>query len=71
MVPGTSVGRAGVKGVGSLGDLPVSELRAQGQKLLAWIAEYLGHPERFRVLSPVRPGDIRAAVPAAPPASGE
>jgi aromatic-L-amino-acid decarboxylase len=55
----------------SLGDLPSSELRAQGEKLLAWIAEYLEHPERFPVVSPVQPGDIRSALPAAPPDSGE
>ena len=54
-----------------VGDLPSSELLAQGQKLLAWIAEYLEHPERFPVVSPVQPGAIRASLPAAPPASGE
>ena len=59
-----------VKG-GGLGDLPASELLAQGEKLLAWIAEYLEHPERFPVVSPVRPGDIRASLPPAPPESGE
>lgn len=57
--------------VRALGDLPTSELRAQGEKLLAWIAEYLEHPERFPVVSPVRPGDIRASLPDTPPESGE
>ena len=52
-------------------DLPATELLAQGQRLLAWIAEYLEHPERYPVVSPVRPGDIRAALPPAPPGSGE
>jgi len=54
-----------------LGDLPVPELRAQGEKLLGWIAEYLEHPERFSVLSPVKPGEIRASLPDAPPSTGE
>ncbi|HEX5972383.1 MAG TPA: pyridoxal-dependent decarboxylase [Gemmatimonadaceae bacterium] len=56
---------------GTLGDLPASELLAQGEKLLAWIATYLEHPERFPVVSPVQPGDVRASLPAAPPSSGE
>lgn len=55
----------------TLGDLPTTELRAQGERILAWIASYLEHPERFPVLSPVKPGEIRRALPAAPPASGE
>jgi aromatic-L-amino-acid decarboxylase len=56
---------------GGLGDLPSSELLSQGQKLLAWIATYLEHPERYPVVSPVQPGDIRASLPTAPPARGE
>jgi aromatic-L-amino-acid decarboxylase len=55
----------------ALGDLPTSELLAQGERLLAWIAEYLEHPERYPVVSRVRPGEIRASLPAAPPESGE
>lgn len=55
----------------TLGDLPASELLSQGEKLLAWIATYLEHPERFPVVSPAQPGDIRASLPAAPPVSGE
>lgn len=50
-----------------LGDLPLDELDAQGRRALAWIVEYLRAPERFPVLSPVRPGDVRDAIPAAPP----
>jgi aromatic-L-amino-acid/L-tryptophan decarboxylase len=55
----------------SLGDLPTAELRAHGGKLLAWIANYLEHPEQFPVMSTVKPGDIARSLPAAPPASGE
>ena len=53
------------------GDLPTSELLTHGEKLLGWIAEYLQHPERFPVVSPVAPGEVRASLPAAPPESGE
>ena len=55
----------------NLGDLPTSALRTQGEQLLGWIAEYLEHPERFPVVSPVQPGAIRASLPSAPPESGE
>jgi aromatic-L-amino-acid decarboxylase len=55
----------------SLGDLPTTELLEQGSRLLGWIAEYLEHPERFPVVSPLRPGDVRRSLPDAPPESGE
>jgi aromatic-L-amino-acid decarboxylase len=55
----------------SLGDLPTAELREQGGRLLAWIAAYLEHPERYTVVSPLKPGDVRRSLPPAPPASGE
>ncbi len=53
------------------GDLPTAELVEQGGRLLAWIAEYLEHPERFPVMSRAKPGEIRASLPASPPKSGE
>src|SRR5690348_17241358 len=54
-----------------LGDLRACELRVQGETLLAWLAEYLELSERYPVVSPLQPGDIRASLPASPPASGE
>jgi aromatic-L-amino-acid/L-tryptophan decarboxylase len=54
-----------------LGDRPTTELREQGERLLAWIAEYLDHPERVGVVSPLAPGDVRRSLPAAPPATAE
>jgi len=36
-----------------------------------WIDEYFAHPERHRVLPPVRPGDVAAALPAQAPEQGE
>ena len=44
---------------------------APGTALIDWIADYLAHPERFPVLARVAPGEIAAALPAAPPAKGE
>jgi aromatic-L-amino-acid decarboxylase len=54
-----------------LGDLPTTELRAQGARLLDWIAEYLDHPEQHAVVSRLAPGDVRASLPAAPPSTAE
>jgi aromatic-L-amino-acid decarboxylase len=56
---------------GFSGDLPTTELREQGARLLAWIAEYLEHPERYPVVSPLAPGDVRRSLPASPPAAAE
>ncbi|HVX40839.1 MAG TPA: pyridoxal-dependent decarboxylase [Gemmatimonadaceae bacterium] len=53
------------------GDLSRDELMEQGRAALEWIANYLERPEDFPVLSPVRPGEIRDALPASPPAAGE
>ena len=53
------------------GDLSRDELLANGRAVLDWIASYLEHPERYPVLSAARPGDIKASLPASPPAVGE
>src|SRR5829696_4655972 len=53
------------------GDLPREELISQGRAMLEWIGEYLDHPQRYPVLSQVKPGDVRASLPASPPADGE
>ncbi len=53
------------------GDLPRDELLEQGRAVLDWIADYLDTPERYPVVSRARPGEIRAKLPASPPASGE
>jgi aromatic-L-amino-acid decarboxylase len=55
----------------TLGDLPTSDLKSHGEHLLAWISTYLEHPERYPVVSPVKPGDIKRSLPAAPPARSE
>jgi aromatic-L-amino-acid decarboxylase len=53
------------------GDLPIEEFRRYAAQLVDWIAEYLAHPERFPVVPAVRPGDVAAQLPPAPPARGE
>jgi aromatic-L-amino-acid decarboxylase len=53
------------------GDLDLEEFRTEGRRLVDWIARYLEGAERLPVLPRVRPGEVRAALPAAPPARGE
>ena len=47
------------------------EFRQHGHALVDWIADYLEHPERYPVLRGVKPGDVRAALPAHAPEQGE
>jgi aromatic-L-amino-acid decarboxylase len=53
------------------GDLPTSELERAGRQALAWIVEYLDHPERYPVLAAVAPGELKTRLPAHAPAVGE
>jgi aromatic-L-amino-acid decarboxylase len=48
-----------------------SEFRHHGKALIDWIADYYENIEQYPVLSPVAPGEVRAALPAAPPETGE
>ncbi len=47
------------------------EFRRQGHAVVDWIADYQSRVESFPVLSQVRPGEIRAQLPASPPQQGE
>jgi aromatic-L-amino-acid/L-tryptophan decarboxylase len=47
------------------------EFKRYGYQVIDWIADYLAHPERYAVLSQANRGDIKGAVPAAPPVHGE
>lgn len=47
------------------------EFRRHGHAMVDWIADYYQRIESFPVLSRVEPGQIRAALPADPPAQGE
>lgn len=47
------------------------EFRHYGHAVVDWIADYHARIESFPVLSRVQPGEIRAKLPAGPPAKGE
>ncbi len=47
------------------------EFRRHGHAVIDWIADYQARVETFPVLSQVKPGEIRASLPAQPPAQGE
>jgi aromatic-L-amino-acid decarboxylase len=47
------------------------EFRRRGHAVVDWIADYHARIESFPVLSQVKPGEIRAALPTNPPAQGE
>jgi aromatic-L-amino-acid/L-tryptophan decarboxylase len=47
------------------------DFRRHGYALVDWIAEYLADPTRYPVLPRVAPGDVRKALPAAAPETGE
>ena len=47
------------------------EFRHHGKELIDWIADYYEHIEQYPVLSQAAPGSIRAALPDAPPETGE
>jgi aromatic-L-amino-acid decarboxylase len=45
--------------------------RREGHRIVEWIADYLEHGEQFPVLSRVKPGEIRSALPSAAPEKAE
>jgi len=47
------------------------EFRRHGYAVIDWIADYYGRVEALPVLSQVKPGEIRAALPPTPPLQGE
>ncbi|HKV42239.1 MAG TPA: pyridoxal-dependent decarboxylase [Blastocatellia bacterium] len=53
------------------GDMDPEEFRKFGHQVVDWITTYLAHPERYPVLSQVKPGDIRNGLPQSAPAVGE
>ncbi|MEO5567671.1 MAG: pyridoxal-dependent decarboxylase [Gemmatimonadaceae bacterium] len=46
-------------------------MRDGGERALRWIEKYLAEPRRYRVLPEVRPGEIRARLPASPPETAQ
>ena len=53
------------------GDMGGEEFREWGRAAVAWIADYLDGIEEYAVASAVRPGAIRARLPASAPEEGE
>jgi aromatic-L-amino-acid decarboxylase len=53
------------------GGLDPEQFRAYGKQVIDWIADYLAHADRYPVLSPLQPGDVKRQLPAAPPAQPE
>ena len=52
-------------------DMDPEAFRKEAHRLADWIADYLAAPERYPVLSRVRPGEIRGALPASAPEHAE
>ena len=45
--------------------------RRHGHAMIDWIAKYMQEVETYPVMSPLKPGDVRAKLPAQPPQHGE
>jgi aromatic-L-amino-acid/L-tryptophan decarboxylase len=56
---------------GPFGDMDPEAFRREAHRLADWIADYFSNPERFPVLSRVRPGEIRDQLPISAPEQGE
>lgn len=53
------------------GDMNAAEFRRFGHELIDWVSDYFERIEELPVLSQIEPGDLKAALPTKPPASGE
>jgi aromatic-L-amino-acid decarboxylase len=51
--------------------MDTSEFRRHGHELVEWIADYFEHDERYPVLTRVKPGAIKDALPRSAPEDGE
>ena len=47
------------------------QFRAEGKKVIDWIADYYENIEKYPILSQVKPGEIKASLPENPPQTGE
>jgi len=54
-----------------LSHMTPEEFRRYGHAVIDWIADYQSRVESLPVLSQVKPGEVRAALPVAPPQKGE
>jgi len=53
------------------GGLDPEQFRIYGKQVIDWIADYLANAERYPVLSPLNPGDVKRQLPAGPPQTPE
>src|ERR1035438_8024142 len=51
--------------------MTAEQFRQHGKEIVDWIADYYERIETLPVLSQVRPGEIRQALPSFPPLHGE
>lgn len=54
-----------------LGDMKADDFRRLGHDLIEWIADYFEKIDDLPVLAAIEPGDLKAKLPATPPAQGE
>jgi len=54
-----------------LGDMNKEDFRRLGHELIDWVADYFEKIEDLPVLAAIEPGDLKAKLPAVPPATGE
>lgn len=52
-------------------DLDPESFRRYGHEVIDWIADFIADPERYPVVPLTRRGEVRRALPAAPPQTGE
>jgi aromatic-L-amino-acid decarboxylase len=65
-------GRAvGAGGAGRLGDLSAKDFRSAAHRVADLLADYLEHVGEYPVVPKIKPGDVRRALPAAPPERAE
>ena len=54
-----------------LGDMSPEDFRRFGHQLIDWVSDYLERAQDLPVMAQIEPGDLKAQLPAAPPAKGE
>ena len=54
-----------------LGDIDLEVFREEGRRLVDWVARYLAGAEGYPVLPRVKPGEVKASLPATPPRGPE